>query len=258
MSTKKGFTLIELLVVIAIIALLLAILMPALGKAKIIAEEVLCKSNLHQYHLATQLYLQEQDTKFPDAHRILYQNNPDNLGDQTDPKEKANGWSRSHRWHNEGMSLDLYPELAGPFWQYVPDTKVNICPSFAKLGKGGHPPCSVPTFKVQFTYSMNYHLREKRIGKVRSPSETFIWAEENSWKLNDLANFVLNDNALWIRPPSVGILDNFASFHKISKAKLNIQRSTETYDGGVANVLLLDGSNTFISPEDSLRYTGEY
>ena len=108
MSTKKAFALIELLVVIAIIALLLAILMPALGKAKTIAEEVLCKSNLHQYHLATQLFVQDNDEIFPDAHKVLYKNT-------TDPKESANGWSRSHRWHNEGMSIDNILNLPALF-----------------------------------------------------------------------------------------------------------------------------------------------
>ena len=48
---KKGFTLIELLVVIAIIAMLLAILMPALNRVKKIAQRVVCGTNLKQVHL---------------------------------------------------------------------------------------------------------------------------------------------------------------------------------------------------------------
>ena len=56
MRTKKGFTLIELLVVISIIALLLAILMPALGRVKKQAKVVVCSSNLHQYGVALGTY----------------------------------------------------------------------------------------------------------------------------------------------------------------------------------------------------------
>lgn len=61
---KKGFTLIELLVVIAIIALLLAILMPSLGKAKIIAQKVVCKSTLRQWGFIWSMYLEDYDSKF--------------------------------------------------------------------------------------------------------------------------------------------------------------------------------------------------
>ena len=61
MKNKKGFTLIELLVVIAIIALLLAILMPALGKVKEKARGVACAAHLRQFGLAWYLYSQEND-----------------------------------------------------------------------------------------------------------------------------------------------------------------------------------------------------
>ncbi|GAI11210.1 unnamed protein product, partial [marine sediment metagenome] len=51
MRRANGFTLIELLVVIAIIALLLAILMPALQRVKKQAKAVACQANLHQWGL---------------------------------------------------------------------------------------------------------------------------------------------------------------------------------------------------------------
>ena len=64
MRQKKGFTLIELLVVIAIIALLLAILMPSLGKAKEVARAAVCKSRLHQWGLMFAMEHQEREGYF--------------------------------------------------------------------------------------------------------------------------------------------------------------------------------------------------
>ena len=58
---KKGFTLIELLVVIAIIAMLLAILMPALSKVKKIAQRVICATNLKGLGTAQVVYANDYD-----------------------------------------------------------------------------------------------------------------------------------------------------------------------------------------------------
>ena len=59
-----GFTLIELLVVIAIIALLLAILMPALQRVKKQARSVGCQANLRQWGLVFSLYMDDNDGNF--------------------------------------------------------------------------------------------------------------------------------------------------------------------------------------------------
>jgi prepilin-type N-terminal cleavage/methylation domain-containing protein/prepilin-type processing-associated H-X9-DG protein len=63
----RGFTLIELLAVIAIIALLLAILMPALSRAKEQAKKTRCQANLKQIGLAMHLYAGDYDYKVPRA-----------------------------------------------------------------------------------------------------------------------------------------------------------------------------------------------
>ncbi len=69
---QKGFTLIELLVVIAIIALLLAILMPALGKVKEQAKAVVCMSNVKQWGVMFSLYTQDNDGRFMEAYGGLW------------------------------------------------------------------------------------------------------------------------------------------------------------------------------------------
>jgi len=65
MYKKKGFTLIELLVVIAIIAILMAILMPALQRVKRQANTILCRKNLSQYGLGSRMYLDDWNGAFP-------------------------------------------------------------------------------------------------------------------------------------------------------------------------------------------------
>ena len=62
---RDAFTLIELLVVISIIALLMAMLMPALSRTKELAAEAVCMSNLKQWGVGYAMYYSENDYRFP-------------------------------------------------------------------------------------------------------------------------------------------------------------------------------------------------
>lgn len=64
---RRAFTLIELLVVIAIIAVLAAMLLPALAAAKCKAWQAQCESNLHQLDLAGNMYMNDNQTMIPFA-----------------------------------------------------------------------------------------------------------------------------------------------------------------------------------------------
>jgi prepilin-type N-terminal cleavage/methylation domain-containing protein/prepilin-type processing-associated H-X9-DG protein len=62
---KRGFTLIELLVVVAIIAILVAILLPSLSKAKSYARKVVCGGNLRQIANALEMYAKDHNGMYP-------------------------------------------------------------------------------------------------------------------------------------------------------------------------------------------------
>jgi prepilin-type N-terminal cleavage/methylation domain-containing protein len=97
-TQAHAFTLIELLVVIAIIALLISILLPAIGKARLTAQTVICQSNNRQIALATSLYASDHKG------RIW-------------PNERE-GWVQRYTWARvwQPASNDYRP---GPVYEYL-------------------------------------------------------------------------------------------------------------------------------------------
>ena len=88
MSKRKGFTLIELLVVISIIALLLSILMPALGKVKAQAKQLTCSAgNLKSLAMVNALYAAEYDGKY--MHTFCW---PGNTFFRATIEDEKGGW----------------------------------------------------------------------------------------------------------------------------------------------------------------------
>jgi prepilin-type N-terminal cleavage/methylation domain-containing protein/prepilin-type processing-associated H-X9-DG protein len=127
MRARKAFTLIELLVVIAIIAILMAILMPSLNRAREGGKRASCLSNLKQLTLAWNMYADENDDKLVNG-ATAYGNQNRAWGDHRN--EQA--------WVAGDPSMDLATlskekqiEIirAGALFPYVKNPKLYECPT---------------------------------------------------------------------------------------------------------------------------------
>jgi prepilin-type N-terminal cleavage/methylation domain-containing protein/prepilin-type processing-associated H-X9-DG protein len=255
MTNKKGFTLVELLVVISIIALLLAMMVPAMRRAKEQANSIVCKSNFRSYGLAGAMYLQSNDNAFPHPKVCI-----DGRDTFTDAYLAIH--PKSCRWHDDGVN----PQ--GPFWPYLKAKGAHICPTFANISRirgKDHPEhntvLNIPIIPRN-TYTMNGFLgagipgdsiendlvalngklQMPKLDNVKRPYMTLFITEENIWIIYaqtlgrgykddiNVSKSALND--MYFGPSMYGNGDSIATFHKASDTKLN---------GGVSNVLFIDG-----------------
>ncbi len=114
----SGFTLVELLVVVGIVAMLMAILLPALRAARESAKTVICLSNLRQMVVAAHCYAGANRGSYPMAYYVT-----------TTPSYTLHSWDFTVR-RDFGTSPPTTTVAAGLLWEGPMSGKVQQCPSF--------------------------------------------------------------------------------------------------------------------------------
>ena len=188
-NSKKdiaGFTLVELLVVIAIIALLMAVLLPALNKARSQAKRIVCLNGLRQLVLAWMTYADNSDSKLVNGGQA-----PSN----TAPPVTEQYWctwqptpvvvGAAYDWN-----FDLVPLYAdrvekmklGALFKYTQNVKIYRCP---EADKDTHRTYIMPTPMNAYWQgggATDYPLGKvaKRLGQIKNSKERVVFFEERS------------------------------------------------------------------------------
>ena len=237
MRAIKAFTLIELLVVIAILALLLAVILPALRSAKEQAKAVYCKNNLKQIAISAHTYNFEQDNYYPIAQYFQTVTTTASLATSSltaiDPGVVTDSQTIVYRysWDFSCISTNGRDEIVpGTLWQGDTIEKVQQCPSY----KGSDNWMGVP-----FT---GYNYNTSYVGHGQGESVSSNYTGEITLSSDGLYNIVLSVKAGRVGSPGACAL--FGDGHYAGGAN-KLMRSPFYWDGDYDSTIRVAGTQGF-------------
>ena len=200
-----GFTLIELLVVIAIIAILAALLLPALSRAKSKAQDISCLSNLRQLQVCWQLYIGDHDDRLP-ANTAL---NEGDMGDRGAWTVDLASWLQGNAW------TDITPTnlQRGVLYPYNHSLGIYRCPADKSTvrDQGLIPRNRSVSISMYMNFradptSPGYELCWHRLAQIQrpGPSRAAVFLDENEKSIQQSAfginapdRLTMFDSPLW-------------------------------------------------------------
>lgn len=226
--SQGGFTLIELLVVIAIIAILSAMLLPALGKATATAKRADCQGNLRQLGIATMLYWDDNAGK---CFKI-------SEGNTNSGTLWWFGWLNNSQPEGQ-RPFDL---STGKLFPYLNGSDIRLCPSLDAFS----PQFKLKANNVVFSYGYNQKLSPYsaplNISQLRSVSETAIFAD--AAQANDFQAPASPSHPMIEEWYYLDASTNFASANYYAHGHFrHAERANVTFaDGHVAAEKMMEGS----------------
>jgi len=205
MRRRQGFTLVELLVVVAIVALLVAILAPALSKVKEQARNVICSVHQRELTVAWSTYAASNEGELCSSYV--------NSGR---PFDDASSWAWAPWDKRQNKPATANPTKEerqeglerGTLWPYLGDHEVYRC----KSDKSKHQ--HIRSYSIADNMNGKFaDLRSNdeadwrifnKISEVPRPSESYVFIEENDQRVFNMDSFVMNpDGSDWWDPLAV-------------------------------------------------------